>query len=58
MVGMGSNNFLANHQVLDGKNWEKWCIQIRVIFNVHVSEYVSERLQPLAENVTDAQKKA
>lgn len=43
MVGIGDNNFPENLSVLDGKNWEKWGIHMRVIFNVQdMFKYVAE----------------
>lgn len=45
MVGISENHFSANLPILDGNNWEKWCIQMRVIINI---QDVSKGLQLLA----------
>jgi hypothetical protein len=53
----GNNNFHANLPILDGKKWDTWVKQMRVIFNVQeVYEQVNNSLNPLPANPTEAQR--
>lgn len=53
----GNGHFPTNLPILDGKNWEKWCIQMRVIFGVQdVLELVNLGYEALDENPTEAQR--
>ncbi|MCI31157.1 retrovirus-related pol polyprotein from transposon TNT 1-94, partial [Trifolium medium] len=52
---VGNNNFHANLPILDGKNWDMWVKQMRVIFNVQeVSKQVNNAFDPLPANPTEA----
>ncbi|MCI22098.1 retrovirus-related pol polyprotein from transposon TNT 1-94, partial [Trifolium medium] len=47
----------ANLPILDGKNWDMWVKQMRVIFNVQeVHEQVNNGFDPLPVNPTKAQR--
>jgi hypothetical protein len=56
---MNGNNFPAHLPILDGKNYDNWCIQMKVIFRMQdVYDIVQEGLPKLAETASDAQKAA
>lgn len=43
--------------ILDGKNHNRWSVQIRVLFDYHkLLDVVENGVVDLAENATDAQK--
>jgi hypothetical protein len=52
-----SNNSLpSNLPILDNKNWDQWCIRMKVIFGFQeVEDLVSNGYEALAENATEAQ---
>ncbi|KAK2353501.1 putative mitochondrial protein [Trifolium repens] len=53
----GNNNFHANLPVFDGKNWDRWVKQMKVIFNVQeVYEQVNAAITPLPENANEEQR--
>ncbi|KAK2358763.1 hypothetical protein QL285_095917 [Trifolium repens] len=53
----GNNNFHANLPVFDGKNWDRWVKQMKVIFNVQeVYEQVNATITPLPENANEEQR--
>ncbi|KAK2377606.1 hypothetical protein QL285_078260 [Trifolium repens] len=53
----GNNNFHANLPVFDGKNWDRWVKQMKVIFNVQeVYEQVNATITPLPENANEDQR--
>ena len=55
----GSSNLLGNLPVLDGKNWDRWCVQMKVIFGYQeVTDVVMEGFEDLGENPSDAQRAA
>lgn len=52
-----NGNYPANLLVLDGKNYEKWCIQMKVLFGYQeVHDIVKSRYQELGENPTDEER--
>src|ERR1044072_3191510 len=52
----GSSNFLGNLPVLDGKNWDRWCVQMKVIFGYQeVTEVVMEGFPDLGANPSETQ---
>ncbi|CAJ2653926.1 unnamed protein product [Trifolium pratense] len=54
-----SNSFPANLPILDGKNWDQWCVKMNVIFTYQeVEEIISTGFEPLAANATEAQQTA
>ncbi|PNX79203.1 hypothetical protein L195_g035187, partial [Trifolium pratense] len=54
---VGKNNFHANLPILDGKNWDTWVKQMKVIFSVQeVDEQVNNVLDPLPANPTEDQR--
>jgi hypothetical protein len=55
----GNGNFHANLPVLEGKNWDKWIIQIKVIFGVQeVLDVVTNKVEALPAYPTDVQRAA
>ncbi|CAL0320942.1 unnamed protein product [Lupinus luteus] len=55
MMGPTNGSFPANLPILDDKNWNKWSIQMKVIFTYQeVHEVVEEGYPTLAEGATDA----
>ncbi|PNX81725.1 hypothetical protein L195_g037750 [Trifolium pratense] len=58
---MNNNNtsFPANLPILDGKNWDQWCVKMNVIFSFQeVEELITTRYEPLAANATAEQQTA
>ena len=54
-----ASNLLGNLPVLDGKNWDRWCVQMKVIFGYQeVTENVMEGFPDLGENPSEAQRAA
>lgn len=52
----GNGHFPANLPVLDGKNWEKWCVKMGVIFGFQdVTDLVKNGIPEEVEGATDAQ---
>ncbi|CAJ2636336.1 unnamed protein product, partial [Trifolium pratense] len=53
----GNNNFHANLPVFDGKNWDLWVKQMKVIFTFQeVFEQVNAEIAPLPANATEEQR--
>ncbi|MCH94065.1 retrovirus-related Pol polyprotein from transposon TNT 1-97, partial [Trifolium medium] len=53
----GNNNFHANLPVFDGKNWDMWVKQMKVIFTFQeVYEQVNAEIAPLPANATEEQR--
>ncbi|WJX34995.1 hypothetical protein P8452_23045 [Trifolium repens] len=53
----GKNNFHANLPILDGKNWDTWVKQMKVIFNVQeVYKQVNAVITPLPANANEEQR--
>ncbi|GAU46623.1 hypothetical protein TSUD_284710 [Trifolium subterraneum] len=53
----GKSNFHANLPILDGKNWDTWVKQMKVIFIVQeADEQVNIVLDPLSANATEQQR--
>ncbi|GAU42392.1 hypothetical protein TSUD_296900 [Trifolium subterraneum] len=53
----GKSNFHANLPILDGKNWDTWVKQMKVIFIVQeADEQVNTILDPLPANATEQQR--
>ncbi|GAU38979.1 hypothetical protein TSUD_378550 [Trifolium subterraneum] len=53
----GKSNFHANLPILDGKNWDTWVTQMKVIFIVQeADEQVNRVLDPLTVNATKQQR--
>ncbi|PNX78721.1 retrovirus-related Pol polyprotein from transposon TNT 1-94, partial [Trifolium pratense] len=46
----GKNNFHANLPILDGKNWDTWVKQMKVIFNV---QEVDEQVNTVFDKIAD-----
>ncbi|KAG4915307.1 hypothetical protein JHK87_052864 [Glycine soja] len=58
-MASSNGNFPASMPVLKGKNYDDWCVQMKVIFRFRdVTEVVQEGVQELDRNSTDAQKVA
>jgi hypothetical protein len=60
-VSMASSNghFPTTLPILDGKNFDKWCAQMKVIFGYQdVWEIIINGLENLSNNATDTQKSA
>lgn len=57
MTGSNSiGNFSANLLILDGKNWEKWCVKMGVIFGFQdVHYHVKNGIPKEVEGATDVQ---
>ncbi|GAU35142.1 hypothetical protein TSUD_394680 [Trifolium subterraneum] len=54
---VGKSNFHANLPILDGKNWDTWVKQMKVIFIVQeADEQVNTILDPLPANATEQQR--
>ena len=54
---MNGNGFPAHLPILDDKNYDAWCIQMKVIFGMqYVLEYVTSGLQELEKDAREAQK--
>ncbi|KAK2423113.1 hypothetical protein QL285_033589 [Trifolium repens] len=54
---VGNNNFHANLPILDGKNWDMWVKQMRVIFTFQeVYEQVNANIAPLPANANEEQR--
>lgn len=55
---MGNNgNIPPNLPIFYGKNWDRWCAKMRVIFNFQeCNEVVDGGYEPLGENPTNAQR--
>ncbi|KAK2352556.1 putative mitochondrial protein [Trifolium repens] len=54
-----SNSFPANLPILDGKNWDQWCVKMSVIFGYQeVEDLVTNGVEPLVANATEAQQTA
>ncbi|KHN44538.1 hypothetical protein glysoja_041736, partial [Glycine soja] len=52
-----NGNFPANLPILEGKNWNKWSVQMKVIFAYQeVQEVVDEGYPALVEGATEAQR--
>lgn len=52
-----NGNFPVNLPTLDGKNWKRWYIQMKVFFGaLEVFEIVQEGYEELGENPTEAQR--
>ncbi|CAH9091124.1 unnamed protein product [Cuscuta epithymum] len=53
-----SSGFLGNLPVLDAKNWDRWCIQMKVIFGYQeVLDVVENEISSLKENPSEAERK-
>jgi hypothetical protein len=53
----GNNNFHANLPVFDGKNWDTWVKQMKVIFTFQeVYEQVNAEIAPLPANANEEQR--
>lgn len=54
----GSNgNLMGNLPVLDSKNWDRWCVQIEVVFGFQdVFDVVKNGYQELGANPDEAQR--
>jgi len=54
---MGPGAFSTNLLVLDGKNWSRWCVQMKAIFGSQdVAKIVKEGFPALGKSPTDEQK--
>lgn len=56
----GSNgNLMGNLPVLDSKNWDRWCVQMEVVFGFQdVFDVVKNGYQELGANPDEAQRAA
>lgn len=53
----GNGGFNMHLPMFDGKNWDRWSIQMRVLFGAQdVLDYVNDGYVALAENATEAQR--
>ncbi|XP_073224932.1 uncharacterized protein [Cicer arietinum] len=56
-MSLNPRNVVSNFPVLDGKNWNRWCVQMKAIIGYQdVMNIVEEGYSPLVVNATDAQK--
>jgi len=56
---MGPSAFSINLPVLDGKNWSRWCVQMKAIFGSQdVAEIVEDGFPALSKSPTNEQKVA
>ena len=56
---MSGNNLNTKLPVLDGKNWNRWMIQMRVLFGAQdVLELVTDGYVPVAADATEDEKEA
>jgi hypothetical protein len=47
-----NGNLMGNLPILDGKNWDQWCVHMRVIFGFQdVMEVVNEGFPELRKDV-------
>ncbi|XP_045792104.1 uncharacterized protein LOC123886874 [Trifolium pratense] len=54
-----NNGFPANLPILDGKNWDQWCVKMNVIFNYQdVEDLITTGYETLAANATQDQQTA
>jgi len=45
--------------ILDGKNYNRWCVQMRVLFDYHeLWDVIKSEVSALAANATEAQRVA
>jgi len=45
--------------ILDGKNYNHWCVQMKVLFDYHeLCDVIESRVFALADNATEAQRVA
>ncbi|XP_019429606.1 PREDICTED: uncharacterized protein LOC109337148 [Lupinus angustifolius] len=57
-MGQNSGNFPANLPVLDGKNWNRWRVQMKALMGYQeVDEIVEQGVPPLVEGATEEQRK-
>ena len=57
-MASGEGSFQTSFPILDGKNWDKLCIQMRVMFGYQdFLDVVMNEVANLQPNATDAQKK-
>lgn len=50
-------NFLANLPLLDGKNWDRWCVKMKAIMGFQeVAEIVENGYPALTEGATEQQR--
>ncbi|XP_019435858.1 PREDICTED: uncharacterized protein LOC109342302 [Lupinus angustifolius] len=58
-IAQSSRNFATTLPVLDGKNWSRWCIQMKAIFGYQdVADIVEEGFPILEEGATEAHRNA
>ncbi|XP_019423063.1 PREDICTED: uncharacterized protein LOC109332535 [Lupinus angustifolius] len=56
-MGHSSNNFITNLSILDGKNWNRWSVQIKAIMGFHeIEEIVAYRYAGIDAESTEAEK--
>jgi len=56
-MGQTGANFIANFPILDGKNWDRWSIQMKAIMGYQeISEIVENGYTDLVERATEAQR--
>ncbi|XP_019433657.1 PREDICTED: uncharacterized protein LOC109340423 [Lupinus angustifolius] len=56
-MAQSTGNFATNLPVLDGSNWVRWCIQMKVIFGYQdVAEIVEDGFPILEEGATETEK--
>ncbi|CAJ2647891.1 unnamed protein product [Trifolium pratense] len=54
-----NNSFPANLPILDGKNWDQWCVKMNVIFSYQdVEDLITTGYEPLAAKATQDQQTA
>lgn len=59
MMNGNNGGFNTHLPMFDGKNWNRWSIQMRVLFGAQdVVELVNDGVTALAENATEAQRNA
>ncbi|XP_019460164.1 PREDICTED: uncharacterized protein LOC109359925 [Lupinus angustifolius] len=57
-MGQNSGNFAANLPILDGKNWNRWRVQMKALMGYQdVNEIVEHGFQTLVEGATQEQRK-
>ena len=56
-MALNTESFATILPILDGKNWERWCIQMKAILDYQdVMDIVEEGYPSLPEGATEAQK--
>jgi hypothetical protein len=57
MVAHPNGNFHANFSILDRKNYDNWCKQMKVVFGYQdVWDFVQNGVTPIGDRATDEER--